>query len=54
MVRKLLLNCGILRSLLYVAMNVFVAMQREGYSSASQTVSELSPDSAFRRTVFHV
>ncbi len=42
MVRKLLLICGILSSLLYVAMNVFVAMQWEGYNSASQTVSELS------------
>lgn len=28
--------------LLYVAINVFVAMQWDGYSSASQTVSELS------------
>jgi hypothetical protein len=36
--------CGILSSLLYVAMNVFVAMQWEGYSSASQAVSELSRD----------
>ena len=42
MVRKLLLTSGILSSLLYVAMNVFVPMQWEGYSSASQTVSELS------------
>src|SRR5829696_5857538 len=40
--RKLLLICGIVSSLLYVAMNVFVPMQWEGYSSASQTVSELS------------
>jgi hypothetical protein len=42
MVRKALLACGILSSLLYVAMNIFVAMQYPGYSSASQTVSELS------------
>jgi hypothetical protein len=42
MVRKGLLICGVLSSLLYVAMNVFVAMLWEGYSSASQTVSELS------------
>jgi Protein of unknown function (DUF998) len=42
MVRNVLLVCGILSSLLYVAMNVFVAMQSEGYSSVSQTVSELS------------
>lgn len=40
--KKILLICGILSSLLYVAMNVFVAMQWEGYNSASQTVSELS------------
>lgn len=41
MLRKLLLICGILSSLLYVAMNVLGTMQWEGYSSASQTVSEL-------------
>ena len=42
MIRKGLLVCGIVSSLLYVAMNVFVPMRYEGYSSASQTVSELS------------
>ena len=42
MIRKILLACGVLSSLLYVGMNVFVAMQWKGYSSASQTVSELS------------
>ena len=42
MVRKVLLVSGILSSLLYVAMNVVVPMQWTGYSSASQTVSELS------------
>ena len=42
MARKALLVCGIVSSLLYLAMNVFVAMQWEGYSSASQTISELS------------
>jgi hypothetical protein len=42
MTRKALLVCGILSSLLYVAINVFVAMQWEAYSSISQTVSELS------------
>jgi hypothetical protein len=42
MVRKGLLICGMLSSLLYVGMNVFVAMQWETYSSVSQTVSELS------------
>lgn len=39
---KIFLICGILSSLLYVAMNVFVAMQWKEYSSFSQTVSELS------------
>ena len=42
MIRKILLVCGVLSSLLYVGMNVFVAMQWKGYSSASQAVSELS------------
>lgn len=42
MVRKVLLACGVLSSLLYVAMNVVAAMLYEGYSAASQTVSELS------------
>ena len=42
MKRKILLVCGILSSLLYVAMNIFVPMQYKGYNSASQTVSELS------------
>ncbi len=40
--RRVLLACGILVSLLYAAMLVFVPMQWEGYSSVSQTVSELS------------
>jgi hypothetical protein len=42
MARKVLLVCGILSSLLYVAMTVFSAMRWESYSSASQTISELS------------
>ena len=42
MLLKALLVCGILSSLLYVGMNIFVPMQFEGYSYASQTVSELS------------
>ena len=40
--RTILLTCGILASLLYAAMNVFVPMGWPGYSSASQTISELS------------
>lgn len=40
--RTILLTCGILASLLYAAMNVFIPMGWPGYSSASQTISELS------------
>lgn len=42
MLRKALLVCGVLSSLLYIAMNIVVPMYWEGYSSTSQTVSELS------------
>jgi hypothetical protein len=42
MAQKILLICGIVSSLLYVAMNIIAAVLYEGYSSASQTVSELS------------
>lgn len=41
-VQKILLVCGILSSLLYIAMNIFVPMLYHGYNSVSQTVSELS------------
>jgi hypothetical protein len=52
MARKVLLVCGILSSLLYVVMNVIVAMQYEGYSSTSQTVSELSAIGAPTRSLW--
>jgi pimeloyl-ACP methyl ester carboxylesterase len=52
MLRKTLLICGIASSLLYVAMNVVVAMQWEAYSSASQTVSELSAIGAPTRALW--
>ncbi|KAM3103355.1 DUF998 domain-containing protein [Phormidesmis sp. 146-20] len=39
--RKVLLVCGILSSLIYVTTVVLAPMRWEGYSSASQTVSEL-------------
>lgn len=42
MVRKTLLVCGIISSLLYVAINILGALRWEGYSLESQTVSELS------------
>lgn len=40
MLRKTLLLCGIASTLLYVAMNVFVAMQWEAYSSAPMHLRE--------------
>jgi len=52
MVRKLLLVCGVFSSLLYVAMAVFIARQWEGYSSASQTISELSAIGAPTRSLW--
>jgi hypothetical protein len=42
MLRKILLICGIISSLFYVAINIFVPLRFPGYSSVSQTVSELS------------
>jgi hypothetical protein len=39
--KKILLICGILSSLLYVSLTIIGAMQWKGYSSTSQTVSEL-------------
>jgi Protein of unknown function (DUF998) len=42
MARKFLLSCGILSSLFYIAINIFIPRLFEGYSQASQTVSELS------------
>jgi hypothetical protein len=41
MVRKALLGCGVLSSLLYVVTVALAATRWEGYSPASQTVSEL-------------
>lgn len=40
--RRALLACGVLASLLYVAMNIGIPLQWPAYSTASQTVSELS------------
>lgn len=52
MLPRLLLTCGIVSSLLYGAMNVFVPMLFEGYSVASQTVSELSAIGAPTRSLW--
>src|SRR5580765_5258043 len=42
MVRKILLVLGIVSSLLYVALTILGTMRWRGYSSTSQSVSELS------------
>ena len=40
--RRALLTCGVLSSVYYLAINVYVPLQWEGYSLASQVISELS------------
>ena len=49
---RLSLIGGILSPLLYVAMTVFIGMQWDGYSSASQTISELSAIDAPTRSLW--
>ncbi|HEY6223775.1 MAG TPA: DUF998 domain-containing protein, partial [Gemmatimonadales bacterium] len=50
--RAILLGCGVLASLLYVAMNVVIPLQWAGYSSAAQTISELSAIGAPTRALW--
>ncbi len=50
-IRKALLACGIVSSLVYVATNVAGALAWDGYSSLSQTVSELFAIGAPSRTL---
>lgn len=52
MLRKVLLVCGILSALLYAAMLAFVPMRWPAYSSAAQTVSELSAIGAPTRSLW--
>jgi hypothetical protein len=52
MSRRILLGCGVFSSLLYVFATVFVALQWRDYSSASQTVSELSAIGAPTRSLW--
>ena len=52
MIQKTLLLCGTVASTLYVAMNILVAMEWEGYRSFSQTVSELSAIGAPTRALW--
>lgn len=52
--RKALLICGILSSLWYVAINIFVPMLYDGYSSVTLTVSELSAIGAPTRIIWEL
>lgn len=52
MTRKVLLVFGIVSSLLYVVMNILGAVRFDGYSSISQTVSELSAIGAPSRSLW--
>lgn len=52
--RKALLLCGILSSILYVAVTIIVPMQWETYDNASQVVSELSAIGAPTRELWMV
>ena len=52
MLNKLLLSCGILSSLVYIAMNIFIPMQYEGYDYSSRTISELSAIDAPTRSIW--
>ncbi len=49
---RALLICGVLSSLLYTAMNIFIPPLFPGYNIASQTVSELSAVGAPTRTLW--
>src|SRR6478672_3945041 len=51
---NLLLTCGIIASLLYIAMNLFIPMFYPGYNPVSQVVSELSAIGAPTRTIWLV
>ena len=50
--KRYLLNCGMLSSLFYIAMNVFIPLLFDGYSFRSHTVSELSAIGAPTRQIW--
>ena len=52
--RKFLLFCGVLASLLYITMNLFIPPLYEGYNWVTQTVSELSAVDAPTRPLWFV
>jgi hypothetical protein len=51
-VHRTLLVCGIVSSVLYVAMNVIAGLSWQGYSFASQSISELSAIDAPSRSIW--
>jgi hypothetical protein len=51
MLRKILLGCGIVSSLLYVATDILASLRYEGYSYRDQQVSELMAAGAPTRTL---
>ncbi len=53
MFSKILLTCGILSSLWYIAINIYVPAQYPGYSLSSLTVSELSAIDAPTRKLWN-
>ncbi len=52
MTRKLLLACGIVSSVLYIVMTAWIPLGWPGYSSAAQTISELSAIDAPTRSLW--
>src|SRR5215471_12205292 len=54
MEQRLFLYCGVLASLLYIAMNIFIPFLYPGYNWISQTVSELSAIDAPTRPLWVV
>jgi hypothetical protein len=52
MARKLFLACGVFASLLYIGTDILLAIRWEGYSYASQTISELSAIGAPTRSLW--
>lgn len=52
--QRALLFCGILASILYVAINIVVPWQWKGYSHASRVISELSAVGAPTRTLWAI
>jgi TRAP-type C4-dicarboxylate transport system permease small subunit len=52
MQRRLLLYCGVVASLLYIAMSILIPFLYEGYNWKTQVVSELSAVGAPTRSLW--